>query len=515
MASGLRRLGLILVLLVPLAGAPTTAQEAPCPADWVARLGRPVSELQRIAQEAAGSTSTRCARLGELLARYLDREEFDICGTQEKPTVGGPDEDGADALALRGALAWRCGNVRAAHGLAIRALRADPEATLAWTLLGRVLDGRFRFEPARRAYEKALQLDAEETGALMGLAKLTPDRQKRKEYLQSCIEAGPSRGELEENLRAAEDNIRLIDVLGERPVWVLEQMELPATLRLRPLVDRPGSIGGWMIPIKLGDAAKIPTLLDTGASGLHVAPKTARKAGLTALSAGTLVGGGESGEHGIRHGLLSKLDMGPITYSQALALVAQESLHPAGSYRAIMGADLLEGLLLRVDPSSKRLEITESSASPPADDPLEADPWRGETEGLSIVRVDGQLLIPVELGEENNSLRVLMLLDTAATQSVLDLSVARRLPAFRTNGNRRIMLYGGAGMLAGNVGTVSLGAGPVRARLRNVPVVDFADRSRLSGIHFAGLLGLDVLGKQPFEIDLARGTVRLGAAKPF
>jgi hypothetical protein len=122
--------------------------------------------------------------------------------------------------------------------------------------------------------------------------------------------------------------------------------------------------------------------------------------------------------------------------------------------------------------------------------------------------VDGQLLLAVELGEKE-PVRALLLLDTAATRSLLDLSVARQLPAFRSTGNRQVAVYGGAAGLAGSVGAVTLGVGPARVRLTDVPVVDISVRSRLSGIRVAGLLGLDVLGRRPFEIDLSRGVVRL------
>ena len=47
------------------------------------------------------------------------------------------------------------------------------------------------------------------------------------------------------------------------------------------------------------------------------------------------------------------------------------------------------------------------------------------------------------------------------------------------------------------------------AQLRDVGVIDLADRARHAGVGLVAFIGLDVLGRGTLDVDLASGTARI------
>jgi tetratricopeptide (TPR) repeat protein len=505
-----------LLALVTVAFAPPPAAGAPgCAADGTARLGLPHAELRERARDAAGSDDLLCAAKALALADVLDRRGMLACTALRRlRSVEGAEAD-ADLLAFEAVLAWHCGQPRRAHEAALAALRRDAEATLAWSQLGTVLAARFRFDGARAAFERALALDPRETTALSAVASLAEDRAERIVLLERFLAAAPDRGELVEAIRGARESIALTRALGDREIFVFERADLPAKLELDPLVVGPGRIQGWTMKVELGEKKRVRVLLDSGAAGLHVSPRTARKAGLEPLAAGTLVGGGGSGEHDIEQGIIGSLDMGPVRYRDVLAVQAADSLHSRGRYHAIMGFDVLPTTRLTLEPDERTLSIDEQDAVRyPGDeesgDPLAIDPWPPRaSDAVPLLRVAGMLLVPVSLESDDAAIEVLALLDTGATQTFLDLATAEALGPFQRGVRAQTRGYGGTIQLEGFVRRVTVDIGGVSDRLADVPVFDLGDRARVTGVHVGGFVGLDWITERSLVLDFGEGTVRL------
>jgi len=487
--------------------AASGAARADCPASGAARLGRTAQELAAAAQAAIAGDEPRCVARGLALADMLERRGVAACAAADRIDQEQDASPDVDLSALRAVLDWRCGRARDAWREARAAVELDPGATLGWSVLGMVLEARFRQDAARAAYERALALDPAEATALWGMARVAPTREQRNAYLRTYLEAAPSRGEPAERLRSARDNLAFFVTPGDRPIWQLSKADLPGSLPLLPYVPRAGHLAGWIVRVKVGDEDKVPALLDSGASGLHLSPHTARKAGIEPLAGGTLVGGGGKGEHGIERGVLSVLDLGPVAFEHPVGMVAERSLHPQGLYNAILGVDLLGGTAVRFEPARKLATILRAAEPAPVEDLLDEDPWSLPAGSLPVLEVEGQLLVPVTWRGSSGSVDALALLDTGASRTFLDWDVATRLGGLQRGGQRSAAAYGGAVTVSGMMPFVRLGLGPFEEGLKEVAVFDLSERGRVAGVAVSGYVGLDVLSRHAVELDLAGGVL--------
>ncbi|MDH3284041.1 MAG: tetratricopeptide repeat protein, partial [Acidobacteriota bacterium] len=184
---------------LPAAGDPPEEAPGPasCPADGIRALGAPAARwLDRARQEGAGNPG--CARKATLALQLLDADRPVDCGALDIAPGSSLTAADPDVSSLTAALAWRCGRPRAAHHAARAALAVDPDATLAWRVLGKVLAARFRPDAALAAYERAVALDPRDAQSLWGLAGLRHDRARRKETLRRFLEVAEARGETKE-----------------------------------------------------------------------------------------------------------------------------------------------------------------------------------------------------------------------------------------------------------------------------------------------------------------------------
>lgn len=499
--------------LAVLAAALVVAMPAPragemsCPAQGAARMGRDEPAMLALARDAAAFPEQACNALGLAIADYYDLHGRDACSARDRLL----DFDGdADLLAFRGWLAWRCGAPRAAHGDALASLARDERATAAWTLLGQVLAGRAYDRDAAEAFRRALAIDPDDPVALLGAAATAKTRAERIDLLDRYVVSGASRGESRERLRGASESAAFARAAGDRRFFVLERAELPADLELDALAIVPGRITGLTIDIEAGEAKRLPALFDTGASGLHIDERAAKETGFEPLSAVTLVGGGGSGEHDAGRGVLESLDLGPMRYAQALGTVAAAGLHPQGAYRALVGADLFGTSSLTLDARRERLTVEPSSLNEPAGDPRAVDPWTLRPGLVPLLTVEGMLLVPAVVQiPKGPRVETLLLLDTGAARSFLDVSVAVDLEALRGEQGRVARGYGGDVPLLGQVPRVDIIVGGVTDALKEVPVFSLESRARVAGVSVGGFLGLDWLEDVTVTIDLGRATVHI------
>ena len=497
----------LLLLLSAMVGWAAPAG-AGCPVDGAARLRDTRQEMAERALAAAASGDPRCVDKGLALANVLDLDPgARACVAAEALQAG----DG-DLHAFRADLEWRCGRPRRAYGEALAAIGDDPEAALGWLVLARVLAARFRFSAARAAAERAVALAPRSARVWFALAEVAAERPRRRQALASYLEHAAAAGEPPERIAGARDNLLLIDALGDRPVWVVRRREVPGRLPLEPLAGRPGTLRGWLVEIAVGGRRKVPALLDSGASGLHLAPTALRRVPMEVLTRGTLFGGGGSGSHAVVRGLLDELRLGPLTFSSALAVRSAGSLERHGAYQAIVGLDVLAsaGVRVIVDPFTREVRLALPDAGGEEQgDPLAVDPWPEGEEGVTLYRVAGQLLVEAEVETQAERRRALLLFDTGASRSLIDGGLLDEMGQRFRRGSRRASAYGGQLELLGEVPRLQLAVGGSRRHLKGVGVIDLASRSRITGVRVCGFIGLDLLARHVMEIDLGRGRVVL------
>lgn len=503
------RIGSVLVGLLLLGGlGPLRAQDE-CPARGSSHLGKPVWEWRETAARAVASNDPACLSLGLAMFDFLDRPAERACQAAARLAADGADDP--DLMAFQAIFEFRCGHIPTAHRLARKVLGDDPRNTLGWTLLAAVLEARFRTGQAQQAYQRALELDPENSWALTGMARVVDNRADRREYLEKLLAVGGRRGESKETLQGARDGLAFIQAIGDRRLWVVEKAELPVQLKLQPLIPTIGQISGWLFDADFGELRRVPVLLDSGASGLHLEPRMAVKAGITEFSSGTLFGGGGSQAHAVERGTIDRLAIGPMVFRSALGIVASGPLHSRGAFKALLGFDIFSGWLLRVHPGTRLLDIETSELPEDEEDPLAIDLWPKEPGDVAVVSIEGQLLVPITVEAAGQTTECLALFDTGAAGSMLDRETAERLAEYLRSGAGSANLYGGSAEFEGRIIKARMRVGSIEESIKVLPVIDLSLRSRLTGIHVGAFLGQDVLARHSFELDMASGVLRMRA----
>jgi tetratricopeptide (TPR) repeat protein len=506
----------VLAVLAAAAGslaAPGTPASPACPIRAAVSGENQTPQAYAAAALAAAEHPDRACRAAALAAMAVsDRSAAAACAALDRIDLGVDIGGVAGAASLEAELAWRCGRPRRAHEAALRALRAEPGSVLAQTVLARTLEARLRTEAARTVFSRALEAAPRAVEPLRGMARLSADRKARRGYLERYLDAAAEAGEPWERRRAVLDSIALDRELAGRELWTIEKAELPATIRLRAVASRPGFVSAWLMRCAVGERDRVPALLDSGASGLHLAERAARRAEMTPLTGGTLFGGGGDDRHSVERGIVSRLDFGPLVYGEALGVAAAGDLHPRGRYRAIVGMDLFSGLRLVLDPDERELWLLEAEAPAQAGEPVGLDPWPRERDRAPILRVAGQLLVPVEVrdAEGRHPREVLALFDTGAQRSMIAPGLAEAIGGGGGSWGRSLRGYGGGLDVRGAVGRIDVTVAGRRIALRDVPVVaDLELRGQLGGTQVAAILGMDAFSRRRLVIDLAEGWVSL------
>jgi hypothetical protein len=157
-------------------------------------------------------------------------------------------------------------------------------------------------------------------------------------------------------------------------------------------------------------------------------------------------------------------------------------MDPTGRYHGVIGLAVFNGYRVTLDLENDRLLL---------DSPV--DPADGET----YWTIEGQWLVPGSVTGQPS----LLLLDTGATHSAVDLSTAERIPGARMGPPVTMHGFGGRIEGARRVSGVEIaiqglesGSGPMNA-------VDLSTRSRLGGVELSGFVGLDLLDGKRIVID--------------
>jgi tetratricopeptide (TPR) repeat protein len=417
------------------------------------------------------------------------------------------------ALAARGELALRVGDLGEARGLFRRALEEDPGEPRAWLGLGRLRLASFRQRAGAGALREAFRLDPEDPEIVRlhagTLAARDDTLAEWRRYLTLAA------GEPEEFRRGVSEAVSFYEALGDTPLWVPREQPERVELKLRRVISSRGGLGGLVVRVSLDGSKPVRCLLDTGAAGLHLSPLAARKAGIEALSSGTVFGGGGDGDHRASRALTS-LRVGGLLIENAVAQIAERELDPSARYSGILGLTPFSSYRITLDLKKARLLLEllpgreEERPRDDKDRPSPSLPPRETREGETLLfDVEGQLLVGASLRRGGERREALLLLDTGADRSVLDARAASELgPVPGGAGTGSVRTYGGRTAATGSMSGLAFEVGALQATNRAATVIDLGWRGRLSGIAVDGYLGLDLMKGKRLVLDLRRGTLR-------
>lgn len=375
-----------------------------------------------------------------------------------------------------------------------------------------------RFEEAEAAYSQALTLDQRNARGHLGLAKIATlvsdknlaakhvsaayqieprnpdvilafadvveDRGARQTLLRNFLALVPTTDERVQEVLA---KLRIGEQIGSRPVSFLESPYQPYRLRL--LQSGKTEL---LLRARINGVRELRLMIDTGASGIVLNASAARGLSLENLLPMAFAGYG-SGPMGMAQvTLASCFEVGGFKLNNPLVEVSQTEL--TGDADVILGLDLFENFMIRVDSRERMLTLT----------PFPAEPSDGRcADCLRTYRLGHLLLVRARINGRSDGY---FILDSGTPYSL----VSRKL------------LQGGEGSVHEAKGIqgsqeIRIPSAPVSIQLGNHHFFDFQyatldtdEISARNGTEITGSIGFSVLRDLALTVDYRDGWVRLG-----
>jgi tetratricopeptide (TPR) repeat protein len=386
----------------------------------------------------------------------------------------------ATQLANLGDECYREGRFEDARAAFERALDVDPNSARARLGLGRIARLLTLPDEARAHFSKAFQASPADPDAVLAFASVV-DGEARQALLRNFLV-------LNRDERNTDVSARLLIERGlaGRTPGVVDDPQRSYQARLKELGDngRPAGLG---LQARINGGPPLDLLLDSAAKGLVLNSAAARNAGVETLSDAAVFGFGVARPAPGRVALAARVEVGALVIHNVLLAVSSANLVPHAD--GLISPEVFQDFLVRIDARSHRLELN------PVEDGREC---KGYQQAYSL---DSLLLLRVSI---KNRVEGNFVLDTGSAVNLVADSLA--------SGN------GHQGQLAGAQGGQRIAWRPAPFDLlvgnQNFQSVAFAatDLNRLSnhyGTAIAGVIGYPLLRDTTLEINYRRGLVKL------
>ncbi len=311
--------------------------------------------------------------------------------------------DDPEARVAKGDALYRRGDFDAAESEYRRAVALDPNCAAGHFGVGRILRTLGRYAEAAAAFHSAAALDPETPRHVRILANHLARREDSiamlRRYLDLARRGGS--GESPETIANVEAWLALLAAAGDRPISHMEKGE-PTELPLR--VDNNQTY----IRMTVSGAKDQRFVFDTGATGVTVSSRLARKAGMRPIRPFTIAGTGAEGQE---TGDLVLVDS--IAQGDGIVLRNEPATmrDPAGPEEGLIGAALFSALAITIDMKGRTL-----SFDPPGGQrPGRVEPFRN---------VGGEILIRAKV----NGIPFNAMVDSGSASTIIGRTTVARVP---------------------------------------------------------------------------------------
>ena len=435
-----------------------------------------------------------------LLRAYRPQEAYAAAEAAEEAVPGTPPAETVLAMA-----AYRRGELADAERHFRLALKLDPNYPGALMGLARILEVVSKFKTARELYQAAYRSAPNDPECILaGLA----NQQEGAEHvatLERVVALYDPETREARNLRA---HIASDKAAGDRKLRQLASPYQHYDLKLLDLMNDPKSRRGVGLSVEINQK-KVKLLLDTGASGISVSPRAAKKAGLEGLGEETSEarGVGDKPAADSYSLLAAEVKIGELKLAdvpiQAFAGVSE------GGADGLIGADVFRSFLVGIDFVHDRISLEPFAERPP--DRLGDAPDTPAPGFTRAMRLGNHLSLPTSVNGAKGSL---FLIDSGSTQNLIDTNTARETT--KTYGDDRTRLRGiqGAVQKVSRADTATLIFAGFRQENSDLIAFDMTKVGDSMGIGLAGVLGMPVLGQLKLTVDYREGSVHLERIRP-
>jgi predicted aspartyl protease len=363
-----------------------------------------------------------------------------------------------------------------------------------------VQDAQSLHYSAELSMRKAYDLDASDPDVVYAYAQLLKPLERvdaLRRYLRLAVDyAEPWR------LDDVRRELTFDEQVGDRALRRLVSGFHSVTI---PLLAVPSieHVRGWVLLASLNGGKPIKLLVDTGASGIILRAKAAKKSGIKKLAETVIRGVGDEGDRAAYSGVADVVSIGEVTFEDYPVDVADTKAFYDED--GLIGTDVFGDFLVTLDFRRRELRLDPLPGGRPEEGRKYDRAGSGALGGFTpALRMNHCLLIGTTVNEAKP---VLFLLDTGAAAPI----VSKSLEGQGKRGSRESVRVRGA---SGNVrevagaGELNLQFAGVRQRLENAIVLDLKNLSKLVGVEVSGLLAWPALRGLRVTLDYRNGLVR-------
>ncbi len=409
--------------------------------------------------------------------------------------------DSAPAHEFRGEVLFRRGDFGQSESEFRAALKLDANFALAWWGLARISECNSLHKTAAQFYGRAYELNPKDPRVFRDwtLRLRGPKHIEALEKYVGMLDPSLSQAEREDLQRHLELDRSLHDRRVLALVTPYEKSEIPLT----PLMSEATHMRIYGLQVNINGTV-LALQLDTGASGILIPYRAAKRARLSKLADATFAGFGDNlKSHGGYHALAERVRIGSVEFRDALINVSnQESI---GTADGLIGTDVFSEFLIALDFAGRRMRLDPLAGYKPGDEELHDRVVSPEMRGfVPVFRFGHMLLVPTRV---NDSREVHFVLDTGAAKTLISYEMAEEVSKINRDAQTRINGISGQVADVYQTGDLFLQFGGFRQKNLGMTAFNMWAQSRQVGTEISGFLGLPVLNLFTLTIDYRDGLV--------
>lgn len=407
--------------------------------------------------------------------------------------------------AAAGLADFRRGEISSSEKHFVAALKLDPRSPEALEGLARIYSTISLFKHARDFMLKAYHLAPNDPSLIVSYANTL----KGVEHIAALEQALALYDPSSEEARSLSAHIASDTALGDRKLRRLTSPYAASRIKLMQLLDGPNHLRGYGLTVRVNGKENVKLLLDTGASGISLAPKTAKKAGLEILhhESTDAKGIGDDAAQTSYLYVASEIRAGDVAFADFPISVFRSA--KSVDYDGLVGADVFRRFLVTIDfPHSEMLLDPRPTGDITTDGPVDYD--KRAPGFYRAFRFGSHLVLPTLINQKGETL---FMIDSGSSANLIDTDTARKFTGVYRDDRTIVRGVQGKVNQTSRAEQISLVFAGFRQENPNLVSISLENASDSFGVGLGGILGMPVLWQLRMTVDYVDGTVKLERGK--